>query len=357
MNIDMHDTSCDPHDTRSELICSAWSEQPRLAVRRTGMPRPRPGQVLVRVDATSVNPIDAKRAAGYGRRLLGLKGAATLPVVLGNDIAGVVEEVGPGVSRLSVDQPVFGLVATGRGSGAHASHVLVPEAQLVAAPESTPATSLAVLPYSFTTMWLALGSTGLRPSNARGAKVLVNGANGGLGRLALHVLRTWGSRVTAICAQGTRPDCLALGAEVAVERGPGSIESLPVDQDVVLNFGSWDDDPALASRLHADASGHATTVHPLLAHFDRLGWLRGAAASRRDWKKVRTIVTGRAPRARYAWTVFKPDREALDALAEHVRHPDLHLPVGLATSFGNAAAAFEHAGSGRAGRAVLLPGP
>ena len=82
-----------------------------------------------------MNPIDVKRAAGYGRRLLGLKGAATLPVVLGNDIAGVVQEVGPGVSRFSRDQAVFGLVGTGRAPGAHASHVLVPQEQLVAAPD------------------------------------------------------------------------------------------------------------------------------------------------------------------------------------------------------------------------------
>jgi NADPH:quinone reductase-like Zn-dependent oxidoreductase len=284
-----------------------------------------------------------------------LKGAATLPVVLGNDIAGVVQEVGPNASHFSRNQAVFGLVGTGRTPGAHASHVLVPQEQLVATPESTPSTSLAVLPYSFTTMWLALASTGLRPSNASGARVLVNGANGGLGRLALHLLRTWGSRVTAICAQGTRQDCLALGAELALERGHGCIESLPADYHVALNFGSWDDDPALASRLCADATGHATTVHPLLAHFDRLGWLKGALASRRDWTRVRSLVAKRAPRARYAWTVFKPDREALDALAENVRERGLSLPVGLAVPFEQAAAALEHVASGRAGRAVLLP--
>jgi NADPH:quinone reductase-like Zn-dependent oxidoreductase len=355
-NLVMHHTRSDLHPMRSELTCTAWSEPSRLAVRRTDMPTPGPWQVLVRVEATSVNPIDVKRAAGYGRRLLGLKGAATLPVVLGNDVAGVVQEVGGGVSRFSKDQPVFGLVGTGRTPGAHASHVLVPQEQLVAASAPTSSSALAVLPYSFTTMWLAVMSTGLRPSNATGMNVLVNGANGGLGRLALHLLRTWGSRVTAICAQGTREDCVALGAARAVERGPGCIESLPADYHVVLNFGSWDDDPSLASRLAADACGQATTVHPLLANFDRFGWLRGALASRRDWTKVRSLVAKRAPQARYAWTVFKPDRRALDALDESVREHGLSLPVGLAVRFQDAGAAFEHVALGKAGRAVLLPG-
>ena len=353
----MHDTRSDLPALRTELTCNAWSERPRLTVRRSDMPVPGPGQVLVRVDATSVNPIDVRRAAGYGRRLLELKGAATLPVVLGNDVAGVVRAVGPGVTRFVTDQAVFGLVATGRAKGAHASHVLVPQEQLVAAPASVSPPSLAVLPYSFTTMWLALQSTGLRPSNASGARVLVNGANGGLGRLALHRLTMWGCRVTAICAQGTREDCLALGAELAVERGPGCIESLPSDYLVVLNFGSWDDDRALASRLAADASGHATTVHPLLANFDRFGWLKGALASRRDWTEMRSLVANRAPRARYAWTVFKPDRAGLEALSEHVRERGLSLPVGLAVPFEKAAEAVEHVASGSVGRAVLLPNP
>jgi len=352
----MRHTDSDLHDMRSELTCTAWAERPRLTVRRTDMPTPKPGQVLVRVEATSVNPIDGKRAGGYGQRLLGLKGAARLPLVLGNDVAGVVQEVGAGASRFARDQAVFGVVGTGRASGAHASHVLVPQEQLVAASGPASSSALAVLPYSFTTMWLAVMSTGLRASNATGTRVLVNGANGGLGRLALHLLRTWGSRITAICAQGSREDCAALGAEIAVERGPGCIESLPAEYHVVLNFGSWDDDPLLASRLGAEASGHATTVHPLLGNFDRLGWLRGALASRRDWLRVRSLVAKRAPRARYAWTVFKPDREALDALAESVRERGISLPVGLAVPFDDAGAAFEHVALGRSGRAVLLPG-
>ena len=63
-------------------------------MRASAVLEPRPGLVLVRVEATSVNPIDVKRAGGYGRRLLGLKGAGRFPLVLGNDFAGRVEAVG-----------------------------------------------------------------------------------------------------------------------------------------------------------------------------------------------------------------------------------------------------------------------
>ncbi len=123
----------------------------------------------------------------------------------------------------------------------------------------------------------------------------------------------------------------------------------------MLNFASWDDELALASRLGTHALGHATTVHPLLGNFDKLGWVRGALASARDKKAVRTAVQQRSPHARYAWTIFKPDPEALAALEIGVRERRLSLPVGLQVPLEKAAAAFAHLAAGKPGRAVLLP--
>ena len=339
---------------RRELICLEPASPPRLQVRTNKLPSPGRGQVLVRVEATSVNPIDARRAGGYGRCLLGLKGAAKFPLMLGNDFAGRVESVGPGISAFAPGQRVYGLVGTGKAGGAHASQVVVPESQLLAAPQGADAAALAVLPYSFTTMWLALRGAQLSASNAAGKRVLVHGAAGALGRLALQVLSGWGCRVTAICDIGKAEECRALGAEHAVERGPDAIASLPADFDVVLNFANWDDEPALASRLGSNALGHATTVHPLLGNFDKLGWVRGALASRRDKAAVRAAVQRRSPRASYGWTIFKPDAEALAALDSGVRKRRLSLPVGLQVPLEQADAAFAHLAAGKPGRAVLL---
>jgi NADPH:quinone reductase-like Zn-dependent oxidoreductase len=340
---------------RRELICLEPSSPPRLQVRESAMPEPRRGQVLVRVEATSVNPIDARRAGGYGKRLLALKGAGRFPLMLGNDLAGRVEAVGPGVSQCAPGQRVFGLMATGKGGGGHASHVVLPEALLRPAPKDAEAPARAVLPYSFTTMWLALRSTQLTPANAAGKRVLVHGAAGALGRLALQLLPGWGCHITAICDVGKTDDCRALGAVVAIERGPQAIRSLPTDFEVVLNFASWDDELALASRLGANALGQATTVHPLLGHFDRLGWLRGALASRRDANTVRSAVHQRSVGAHYAWTIFKSDPEALAVLATGIHERRFSLPVGLRVGFDQADLAFAHVAAGKPGRAVLQP--
>ena len=292
---------------------------------------------------------------GYGQRLLGLKGAARFPLRLGNDLAGRVEAIGPDVTNVTPGQRVFGLVATGKEGSAHASHLVVPQALLQTASEGASAADLAVLPYSFTTMWLAVRSTQLDERMAAGKRVLLHGAAGALGRLALKLLSDWGCDVTAICDAGKADDCRALGARQAVERGPQAIRSLPTDFDVVLNFASWDDELALASRLGKSALGHATTVHPLLGHFDRLGWVRGALASRRDTRAVRSAVQARSPGARYGWTIFKADAQALTVLAQGVREHRFSLPIGPTVPFEQADAAFAHVAAGKAGRAVLLP--
>lgn len=341
--------------TRRELVCTHPATAPALAVRTRELRGPGAGQVLVRVEASSVNPIDVKRAAGYGKRLLGLKGAARFPLVLGNDFAGTIEAAGIGVSRFVPGQRVFGLVGMGRDGGAHASHVIVPQEQLAIAPEDAHLQALAILPYSFTTMWLAVRSTGLSAANAAGVRVLINGASGGLGRLAVQMLVAWGSRVTAICGPDSRTECLALGVLRAVEHGPASIASLHSDFDVVLNFGSWNDEPALASRLGLDALGFATTVHPLLVHFDRLGWVRASAACWHDWKRIQSAIACRALKARYRWALFKPDREALEVLAAGLRERRFWLPIGISASLEEADSAFSHVGAGKPGRAVLLP--
>jgi len=186
------------------------------------VPRPGAGQVLVHVQARSVNPIDAKGASGYGRRLLTLKGTGRFPLIVGNDVAGVIQKLGTEVTRVQRGQPVFGLVGTGRGGGAHASHVVVSETDLMPAPLGSDLRMLATLHYSFTTMWLAVSSTGLRASNAESKRVLISGASGALGKLTLPLLHGWRCEVTAICDSGRSYEALTARAARAMERGnPG----------------------------------------------------------------------------------------------------------------------------------------
>jgi NADPH:quinone reductase-like Zn-dependent oxidoreductase len=336
------------------LVCDGPARPPRLSVQPCVLPVPGRLQVLVKVEAAAVNPIDVKRASGHGRRLLGLKGAARFPLVLGNDLEGVVQAVGPGASRWQVGQRVFGLLPTGP-HGAHASHVVVNQDGLRPAPAGYSVGELAALPYTFTTLWLALQQLGLEARDAKGLDVLIGGASGGLGRLALQLLKHWGARVTAVCRAAHARACSDLGAEVVLDRNSRHIASLSPRYDASLNFGAWTDEAELIGRLKPGARGHATTVHPLLASFDEHGWISGAWHARREWSRMRALVATRGPAARYAWVVFRPETRALDALGELLSGSLLRLPVGLAVPLAEARRAFIHVAEQRPGRAVLIP--
>ncbi|MGE5514835.1 MAG: alcohol dehydrogenase catalytic domain-containing protein [Bacteroidota bacterium] len=335
----------------TKLYCLEPADPPRLALRETAVPAPGSGQVLVRVAAAAVNPIDVKRATGYGQRLLTLKGAGRFPLVLGNDFAGVVEAVGPGVRRLQPGDPVFGLLPTGKGGGTHGTHALADARWVRHAPSRCPAEMLAVLPYTFTTLWQALRAAGLTQDNARDRKILVHGASGGLGLLALQVLNRWGASATAVCGTDNIDLCRSFGAAELWDRKRRDLAALPAHFDAGLNFGAWQDEETLIGRLKRGALGHATTVHPLLANFDRYGWIGGALSSRRDFRRVRALATAKG--ALYGWTVFRPEEPALDALHELLSDNALRLPIGIQAPLPEARLAFDHVARGATGRAVL----
>ncbi|MGI5269158.1 NADP-dependent oxidoreductase [Nonomuraea sp. CA-218870] len=154
-------------------------------------PRPAEGEVLVRVIASAVNPVDEKTRAGA----IG-EGTPPLPMTLGWELAGIV--VDPGTSGLPVGERVFGMVhqlATGRGSWADL--VAVPAASIARAPMSVSLAEAATLPLPGLTAtqtldWLRIGP---------GDKLLVAGAAGAVGGLAVQLARARGARVDALVSR------------------------------------------------------------------------------------------------------------------------------------------------------------
>lgn len=336
------------------LGCRAPGTLPILQIQKSG-PSFSLGkqEVLVQVHASSVNPIDAKRANGYGRRLLSVKGASRFPLVLGNDFVGTVLATGSGVDCVKAGDSVWGLKDTGP-RGTHTTTLVTPDKLIRKLPAGVDPRTAVALPYTFTTLWHALHGCGLDEKSAKGAHVLIHGASGGLGQLALQLLGQWGAKTTAICSTPHADICRDLGANQIHDRLKHPISRLPMHFDAVLNFGSWQDDADLATRLKPFALGHATTVHPLMDHFDRYGWLKGARQSLSDWRRVRRIVTRKGASTRYAWTIFKPDPHALDVLQDLLIHGSIHLPIGVTVPLDEGARAFRHVSTQSYGRAVLI---
>ena len=304
------------------------------------------------MEAASVNPIDVRRAEGYGRRLLSLLGAGRFPMVLGNDFAGTVATTGARVSTFKPGDRVYGLKPAS-ADGTHASYVLVKAAHVLRAPADGDLQALAAIPYSFVTMWLAVRGAGLTRENAAGKKVLVHGAAGGLGTLALQMLSAWGANITAIARPATLAGCLQAGATEVLDGNKQPFASLGRTFDATLNFATWDDDLALLRCLRDGALGHATTVHPMLGNLDRYGWVRGGLKSFSEKKSHRAALPKGAKN--YAWTLFRPNAAALADLATLVEQKRLSLPIGVRKTLQQADDAFDHVRKGRQGRALLTP--
>jgi len=339
--------------TRLVAMCLSPESGGGFDVREVPRGSPAADEIEVAVAAASVNPIDVRRAGGYGRRLLSLMGASRFPMTLGNDFAGTVVAVGTGcVSAFAAGARVYGLKPASR-DGSHTSHLLVKAVYARKAPPSQNVQDLAALPYCFVTMWLAAKAAGLTHENAEGKKVLVHGAAGGLGTLALQTLSAWGAQVTAIAKASDIPACLAAGAAQAVDRNQDPFGDLKGAFDVTLNFAAWDDESKLLSSLRQGALGHATTVHPLMQNFDEGGWLGGALRTIRQKREMRK----RLPKGtrNYAWVLFRPGMEALSEMARLVEAGRLSLPIGIRAQLRKPQEAFDHMKRGAGGRALLVP--
>ncbi|WP_369255572.1 NADP-dependent oxidoreductase [Streptomyces sp. R35] len=172
-------------------------------------PGPGPGQLLVAVRAAGVNPVDWKQRTGY-RRPGGDE--RELPAVFGNEVAGVVEEVGADVTGFTAGDEVFGNPV----AGGYAEYALLPVAVTAHKPAELSFTDAAALPVAGATAYDGIRQLGL-PS---GATVLITGAGGGVGVAATQIARAFGLRVVGVASDGKKDFVESLGA-VHVPSGPG----------------------------------------------------------------------------------------------------------------------------------------
>jgi len=173
-------------------------------------PVPGPGEVVLRVVASTVNPTDTMRRAGAAAWRVPTDG----PYGLGMDASGTIEQVGPGVD-LQVGERVVALVVPSQDRGAYDELVVVPASQVSRAPGSIDLVSAATLPMNGLTAMLALDALALSP----GAVLAVTGAAGAVGGYAIQLAKARGLHVIADTSEADEELVRSLGAERTVPRG------------------------------------------------------------------------------------------------------------------------------------------
>jgi len=198
-------------------------------LRHEEAPRPAAGagQVLVKVAATSVNPFDCAVRAGYMSGWYNYP----LPHTLGLDVAGTVAEVGEEVSGFAIGDEVYGRVDPGQ-AGAYAEYVAVNAELLARKPSTLSFQQAAGIPHVMLTAWAGLYA-GANVST--GQRVLIHGAAGGVGHMAVQLAKRRGAYVIGTCSARNVDFVRGLGADEVVDYTATPFDNVIHDMDVVLD--------------------------------------------------------------------------------------------------------------------------
>jgi len=279
-------------------------------------PVPGPGEVLVRVAAASVNPIDYKRRAGLTKDFYPMQ----FPSLIGVDMAGTVVKIGPGVEGFSVGDQVFAMA-----DNTYAELSVVKAAILAKIPKGLDLIEAAALPLVTTTGNQLSSATGIKA----GQTVLVAGAAGSVGRSAVFTAKQLGATVIAGVLKKQMEEAKSIGADHVV---------------------ATDDDTAIANLPPLDAVADAVggrTAEKLIAKVKPGGVFASVLGAPQNAAKY--------PSVKVVAVFSKFDRKTLQFMAEAVRDGKLVIPISQKLPLSEAAEAQAAAEKGSVGKILLVP--
>ncbi|CAI4222413.1 unnamed protein product [Auanema sp. JU1783] len=301
--------------------------------------------------AASVNPLDTYMINGYGQELLGrLKqleecdlSQERYPLIPGRDCAAVVEAVGGGVHNLTVGDEVIALAAPHR-QGSHAEYLVTDASMCSAWPKNLSAVQAASLPYVANTAWSALVTVArLNPKGGNTSRVLINGGSGGVGTVAIQMLKAWGvPKIVVTCSEESFELVKSLGAipvsyksadvkDQLTELGPFEVIFDCVDTDISRwsgkLLGVWRN------------SVHVTIVSPLMRETDRHGTIPGLFTTAANYfdRSLEYFTHGRF----FSYAFFLPSSDCMRQISSFAQENKLKPIVESTYKFEDLPKAFE----------------
>ena len=309
------------------VVLREYGPPERLATEETARPQPIPTEVQVRVHAAGVNPVDFKTRAGKG--MAGILGEP--PLVLGWDVAGVVSAVPPGVTRFKVGEEVFGMPWFPRRAGAYAEYVTAPSRHFATKPHALSFEEAAALPLAGLTAWqIIVDAIQLEA----GADLLVHGAAGGVGHLAVQVAKARGANVIATARAEQGEWLRQLGADEVIDYRSERFEDRVSDLDAVIDF------PGVYGERSLEV------LRP-----------GGILVSVPSGVPEELLAKARQSRRRATGFLVEPDPVGLAGLSHLVENGQLEVRVDQVFDLEDAAAAHRRAEAGHGGGKLVLRVP
>lgn len=317
--------------------------------------------VLIRVHAASINPVDCRMRFGYGSGALAKAAAQArrnlFPLVLGRDCSGEVVAVGDEVTKFLPGDHVFAAVSPYR-QGTYAQLVAVHEGHVAFKPSNVDHKEAASLPWVACTTWSALvKNAGLNKYNTRGKKVLVHGGTGGVGSFAVQLLKAWGAEVTVTCSTQNVTLAHHLGADKAFDYTTGDFSSAFKGYDIVLDAAGSECEGKTMSVLKCfGGAKYISLISPEVFYTGKLGSVVGGVVF--SWLYRFKIFSHRLffGRAIY-YTKAAPDGECLEEVCKMVEKGEIRPLIEAVYSIDEIVDAHKHVEAGHSRGKVVIAVP
>ena len=209
------------------VVIHAYGGPEVLKLEDVPRPEPKDDEILIRVVAASVNPVDVAIRKGYLAELIGDK----LPLIPGMDAAGVVEKTGAKISKFKAGDSVYAFF-TLASEGGYAQFVVAKESEAAPKPKVLTYAQAAAVPAAASTAWQVLVDTA---KLSAGQTVLIHGGSGGVGHFAIQIAKARGAKVIATASTANQDFLKQMGADQTVDYTKAKFEDVAKDVDVVLD--------------------------------------------------------------------------------------------------------------------------
>jgi NADPH:quinone reductase-like Zn-dependent oxidoreductase len=328
------------------LLLNRYGGPEAAALGTVPRPAPGPGELLVRVHAAGLNPVDFKTREGK----LKVIQRYSLPAVMGNELAGVVEAAGPGEARFSPGDRVFARVPQG-SMGAFADYAVIPESVTAAVPTTIDFETAAGIPLAGLTALQALrDELHLKP----GSRVFIPGGAGGVGTFAIQIAKWLGAEVTTTASPRGRALLERLGADVVIDYTTQDFTDHVRDMDGVFDLlgGETLSKSFSVVKPGATVVSVAALPEPQTALKD-LG--RGPSLAALFWFASYGLrAQARKHGARYRFLFMHPSGAELAELARLIEQGLLDPVIDRIFPFEQIGEAFAYLESGRAKGKIIV---
>ncbi len=317
------------------VVLKSFGGPESFALEEVPTPVPRAGQVLVRVHATSINPLDYQVRRGDYPDLV------PLPSITGHDVSGVVEAFGPGVTGFSVGDEVWYTPQIFDGPGSYAEYHVANEHIVGKKPPSLTHLEAASLPLVGGTAWEALVE---RAALRVGESVLVHGGAGGVGHVAIQLAKAMGARVLTTAREANVPFVREMGADVVIDYEKEDYV------DVILRETSGRGVDVVFDTIGGDTLSRSPDVLAQL----------GSVVTIVDIAQPQNLVQAWGKNASYHFVFTRQNRGKLDELSALVERGQLRPHVGAIYSLADIPAAhalLERRNNGLRGKIAIAVVP